>query len=109
MRPRDEGSQVGLGFLLLLVINIAVVAVAIAIISALSPYRYGREGSDFYLGIAYGVVFYIGLFQILYVIPLVFLLGWQQRRGLMKGVIIGAVITALLNGGCFLLVFSATP
>jgi hypothetical protein len=38
--------------------------------------------------------------QLLYVLPLI---NWLKRRGkigMMKGVIIGAVITALLNGSC---------
>ena len=45
----------------------------------------------------------IGIAQLFYVIPLV--MWFQQRRqwGLMKGVIIGAVMTALLNGGCWLI------
>ncbi|MFH7027547.1 MAG: hypothetical protein ACHBN1_19635 [Heteroscytonema crispum UTEX LB 1556] len=47
----------------------------------------------------YGFLFW----QLLYVIPLIFWLKRQQRLALMKGVIIGAVITALLNGGCSLL------
>lgn len=40
--------------------------------------------------------------QLLYVIPLII---WLRRRGkvaMMKGVVIGAVLTALLNGVCFL-------
>jgi Na+/proline symporter len=42
------------------------------------------------------------LLQLLYVIPLVL---WLKRRGkisMMQGVIGGAVVTALLNGGCSL-------
>ncbi len=50
----------------------------------------------------------IGLFQFLYVIPISFSLRRQQRWGLMKGVIIGAVLTALLNGGCWLLISPAS-
>ncbi|MFE1745667.1 hypothetical protein [Coleofasciculus sp. H7-2] len=53
-------------------------------------------------------IFYIGLSQFLYVIPIIFWLIRQQRWGLMKGVIIGAVLTALLNGGCWLLITSAS-
>ncbi|MBD1927096.1 hypothetical protein H6F74_12690 [Trichocoleus sp. FACHB-90] len=104
MRPRNEGSQIVLGFLLLLVIHIAVIAIL-----ALIAYIAGIFG-DVYVFPPIGVIalFYLGLFQILYVIPLVFWLKRQQRWGLMKGVIIGAVITALLNGGCFLWWFSAT-
>ena len=45
----------------------------------------------------------IGIFQLLYVIPTGILLYRNRQFSLMKGVIIGAVITALLNGGCYLL------
>lgn len=48
-------------------------------------------------------VFGIGISQLLYVIPLIIRLKRLQKWGLMKGVIIGAVLTALLNGGCWLL------
>ena len=47
--------------------------------------------------------FYPGLTQLIYVIPVCYWLNRKRRIGLMKGVIIGAVITALLNGGCWLL------
>ena len=45
--------------------------------------------------------FYPGLTQLIYVIPACYWLKRKRRIGLMKGVIIGAVITALLNGGCW--------
>jgi hypothetical protein len=44
----------------------------------------------------------IGLFQFLYVIPTIIVLARSQRYAQMKGVIIGAAITALLNAGCFI-------
>ncbi|MEN8447263.1 MAG: hypothetical protein ABG776_19875, partial [Cyanobacteria bacterium J06555_13] len=47
--------------------------------------------------------FGIGITQLLYVIPLVLWTRSKCRFDTMKGVIIGAVITLLLNGGCFLL------
>jgi hypothetical protein len=49
----------------------------------------------------------IGVSQLIYIIPLLIRLIRQQEWGLMKGVIIGAVLTALLNGGCWLLVFNS--
>lgn len=49
-----------------------------------------------------------GIFQLVYVIPLVIYLRRKRRYELMKGVIVGAVITALLNGGCWLLLIGAT-
>jgi hypothetical protein len=45
---------------------------------------------------------FIGIVQLLYVIPLAIHLKRQQKVETMKGVIIGAVITILLNGGCWL-------
>ena len=48
-------------------------------------------------------ILFIGLTQIVYVVPL---LLWLKRRGradTAEGVTVGAVITALLNGSCFLL------
>ncbi len=45
---------------------------------------------------------FIGIVQLLYVIPLAIHLKRQQKVETMKGVIIGAVITIFLNGGCWL-------
>jgi hypothetical protein len=41
----------------------------------------------------------IGFSQFLYIIPLLVYLNFQERWGLMKGVWIGAGLTALANGG----------
>lgn len=59
-------------------------------------------------GIYGGQILMIGAFgfflwQLLYVIPVTLWLKRRRQYGLMKGVIIGAVISALLNGGCSLL------
>ncbi len=47
----------------------------------------------------------ISIVQLIYGIPAMLWLRRRQQFALMKGVIIGTVITALLNGGCFLMVF----
>ena len=55
---------------------------------------------------AFSVWFYgaIGFFiwQLIYVLPMVIWLRRRRNLGMMKGVIIGAVVTALFNGGVFL-------
>jgi hypothetical protein len=43
----------------------------------------------------------IGLSQLIYIIPLAILLKQQRQKYWMQGVIIGACITALINGGCW--------
>jgi hypothetical protein len=45
----------------------------------------------------------IDLGQLIYILPLIIWLTYLQKREFMKGVIIGAVITVLINfGGCYL-------
>lgn len=44
----------------------------------------------------------IGLSQLIYAVPLGIRFRRQRKFNAMKGVIIGAVITVLLNGGCFI-------
>jgi hypothetical protein len=60
-------------------------------------------GSSISLGIwvlgAMGFLFW----QLLYVIPLTIWLKRWGKVGMMKGVIMGAVLTALVNGACYLL------
>lgn len=60
-------------------------------------------GSSISLGIwvlgAMGFLFW----QLLYVIPLTIWLKRRGKVGMMKGVIMGAVLTALVNGACYLL------
>jgi hypothetical protein len=48
------------------------------------------------------LIFGIGLSQLIYIIPIVVRFSRRQQWGRMKGVIIAAVFTALLNGSCFL-------
>jgi hypothetical protein len=104
MSQRNEIVQIILGLFLILGLH----SLAILIIFGLGL-LYGQifgYRDYFYLNIWIigGMGFFI--WQILYVIPICILLRRQQRLEMMKGVIVGAVITALLNGSCFLLVVS---
>ena len=47
-------------------------------------------------------LFGIGISQWLYVTPLLIRLRRREKMGLFKGVLIGALLTMLLNGGCFI-------
>lgn len=47
----------------------------------------------------------IGLSQLLYVVPAVIIAHRKGRKGLMKGIIIAAAITFLLNAACFGVIF----
>ena len=94
----NELGKIFLGIFLLTGIHIFVLTILGVIASATTS------------TVNYFVVIYIyalggiGITQLIYVIPLVFWLRRERKWGLMKGIILGAVITALLNGGCWLLV-----
>ncbi|MBA3924097.1 MAG: hypothetical protein H0X31_21330 [Nostocaceae cyanobacterium] len=100
MSPRNEIIGIVYGILLLLgmhfLAGIIIFGVGLLVFEIThSPYIY----LTIWAGSAVGLF----LLQLLYVIPLILWLRRRQYLGMMKGVIIGAVITALLNGGCFLL------
>lgn len=48
----------------------------------------------------------IGITQLIYVVPLCFWLRRRRQFEILKGVVIGAAITVLINGSCFLYVLS---
>lgn len=66
------------------------------------------SGAGSYLFLQIWFVGAIGFFfwQLLWVIPICIQLRKRGHIGMMKGVIINAAITALLNGSCFLLFFT---
>ena len=100
--PQDtqshETQQVVKGFLLLLLCHtltgLIILGLGFVTASFLNSYAF--------LGVwvvgAMGFVFW----QLLYVIPLCLWLKRQGKIGMMKGVIIAAILTALVNGACFL-------
>jgi hypothetical protein len=49
-----------------------------------------------------GISFSIGLIQLIYKLPFVFYLKWKRRYNSIKGIIIGACLTASINGSCWL-------
>lgn len=98
---RNEILQTFLGILLLLGCHI----IAIIIIFILGYILEVNSRSGSYISLQVWIIGGIGFlfWQLLYVIPLCILLQRQQRIAMRNGVVIGAAITALLNGGCFLL------
>lgn len=100
MSQRNETPIIIAGFFLVLGLHI----LAIVIFSLLAYILNLLGGTTFALINMLWIyaIFGIGISQFLYVVPLIIRLKQQQEWGLMKGVIIGAVLTALLNGGCWL-------
>lgn len=91
MKPKSKGKRILSGIFLLLLIHIVVILtlrILAYIILIINP----TVASYLIFSL-----FYIGLLQLLYVIPLAILLRRKRQPSKMKGVIIGAVITFLLN------------
>ncbi|MDF0554787.1 hypothetical protein [Kamptonema sp. UHCC 0994] len=99
-RPEWRDVLVGIGSAFFM--NIAFVLLCVVLISIASSI----SALSYFLPLfAYGI-FGIGLSQLLYIVPTVINLKRQQKWGEMKGVIIGAILTALISGGCFYLIYS---
>ena len=105
MSPRrNEWQDVIFGILLLFGMHITAIF-AIFIIGFVVGMIFGNYTFIAVWGIGgYGFL----ILQLLYVIPVCLSLRRQQQFARMKGVIIGAIITALLNGGCSLFFYFQT-
>jgi len=95
MRERSEFPQVILATLGVLITNAAIFGIGVYL--ALQNY-----GSSFFVIPALSSAG-ISITQLIYIIPVIIWLNRRRQFALKKGVIIGAVITALLNGGCYLI------
>lgn len=92
-----------LGIVSGILILIAMHAIAMAAIFILGIIFFGGTSDYSVLFFWIYAAFGFGLIQFLYVIPLVLKLKRERRWAMMRGVIIGAVITALVSGGCWIL------
>jgi cellulose synthase/poly-beta-1,6-N-acetylglucosamine synthase-like glycosyltransferase len=106
MSQRNETKGIVSGILLLIGLHIAALilgTIALSIYLSVGV-KDNSQGLLLFAFLAAGV----GIVQLIYVIPAIFILRRRRNFTLVKGVIIGAVITALLNGGCWLLVYSGS-
>ena len=97
MRQRSEITQTIIGAFCILIINGLVFCIGYLL--AYNNYPNWLFIIGVWLAIGISIV------QLIYGIPAMLWLRRRQQFALMKGVIIGTVITALLNGSCFLMVF----
>ena len=110
MSQRNEFRDIVKGIALLLVSHILAIvieSVLLFILTSISSTFSGAVAS--FLNMAVTVLLFgsfgIGITQWLYVTPLLIRLRRRERWALFKGVLIGALLTMLLNGGCFLWFF----
>lgn len=80
-----------------------IVVINICVFIFLVSFLLGKISSS----INYEVVYFIlgtSIYQLIYVIPIIIWLKRQREWGQIKGIIIGAVITALVSGTCYVVV-----
>ena len=107
MRERSEIPEIILGSFCVLVVHVVIIGIGVFVASY--AYGFSENGTDSWLfRIAVFGSIGISITQLLYVIPVIIWLHIRRQFALTKGVIIGAVITALLNGGCWLLLYSGS-
>jgi hypothetical protein len=95
-RPFSPTVQMIIGAISTLLLN-AGVAIAFIVIGMLSASVYAPLFS-----IAF-VALFISLAQLAYILPICIYLHRKGQSNWMKGIIVGACITVLLNGGCWIL------
>jgi len=100
MSHRNEVMGIVSGIFLLMGLHLAAIILGI-IISSISI-----GGIGFYIASLLNLVFLgIGIAQLIYVVPAIIFLRRRREFAVIKGLIIGAIITALLNGGCWLFIY----
>jgi hypothetical protein len=100
MSQINEIKGIVSGIFLLMGLHLAAVILGI-IIGSISI-----GGIGFYIGSFLNLGFLgIGIAQLIYVVPAIIVLRRRREFAVLKGLIIGAIITALLNGACWLLIY----
>jgi heme/copper-type cytochrome/quinol oxidase subunit 4 len=99
VNDRSEKSEIIKGILITLGMNLTVTWLLFMIGSILLRY----SNLSTYSIISFMIMAIIGIIQLVYIIPYAIHLKQEREIARMKGVIIGAVITFLINGGCWLL------
>ncbi len=96
-RPLSPIAEIIIGAISTIALNVGV-AFACIVVGTLSSSIYAPLFSIVFVAAA------IGLAQLVYILPICIYLKRKRKWNWIKGIIIGACITALLNGGCWLLI-----
>ncbi|PMB50877.1 hypothetical protein CEN40_00635 [Fischerella thermalis CCMEE 5205] len=107
MSRRNEFYYVIGGIFLVLGMHI-IATLILGILAYIELIIASQYGIRFFQIIFLVYFFGIGITQVVYIIPVLLRLKRQEKFALMKGVIIGAIFTALLNGGCWIWVINLT-
>lgn len=100
MSQINEIKGIVSGIFLLMGLHLAAIILVI-IIGSISI-----GGIGFYIASFLNLVFLgIGIAQLIYVVPAIIVLRRRREFAVIKGLIIGAIITALVNGGCWLFIY----
>ncbi len=102
MSRRSEIPDIMGGMVILLGCHLAYVMLA-RLTMFLAASALGVNSSQAVLA-ALGIsILAIGLTQALYAVPICLYFNRQRQQAIVKGVLLGAVLTLLLNGSCFVL------
>ncbi|MBD1846619.1 hypothetical protein H6F89_24995 [Cyanobacteria bacterium FACHB-63] len=108
MTQLNEWRRVIRGIFLAIFLAVAVFAIALLLISGLQSLSLAPRQTWVYSAIILLSLagYFVGITQLIYLIPLIIFLWRERRFAVMKGVVIGAVLVALVNFGCYLFVVS---
>ena len=85
---------------LTLVLSLNIISFILANMEAFASHTNNRP-----MHLIFQMFLHIGLSQLIYVIPLIFWAQYKQNWGFLKGTIVAAIFTILINGSCGFLSF----
>lgn len=93
----DRGwfGQAVVGCLVLLIVNCCLWGVSLLVVASGVGWFYYRPPND--LGISTFYLFYPGVAQLVYVLPALYFLAVQEKGNLIRGVLLGAGLTGVVN------------
>lgn len=108
MTEQNEGTNFFVGFLSLIFCHVLLVGLLWLTVTlaniAILPDGISSLSADL-ASILLFAVFGVGVTQLLYALPLWIFLRAIGRQDTAKGIVTGVILTLLLNGGCFALMF----
>lgn len=107
----NEKAQIFRGFRLLMLCNVAAVLLILGLTFGLDTLGKMLDAISLihWAGsiVLFGYMFFL-VWQLLHAVPLILRFRRRHQFGIMKGIVIGAAITALVNGVCYVALLSLT-
>ena len=99
-RHQSRFGSILAGCLVVLAVNCCLWGISLLVVASGVGWFYYRAPNDG--GISTFYLLYPGVAQLVYVVPALYFLAVREKGHLMQGILLGAILTGLINGGVWL-------